>query len=239
MKIIKETVKAHEVFIYVAPHHERDVALPILYMLDGLEVEKIWDKIIEPLEEKVLKGEMKPFIAVGIYAKERQNEYTPWKQEGIAPRFVAFGGNAKEYLAFLTEELMPYIEENYRVDKENIGLMGYSLGGLFAIYTAFTEATFTKIASVSGSSWYPNLTQFVQTSQLANKEVKLYMSSGENEGAGKTNILKDAALCTHAIMKSLEEKVKSPEHFTTYFDQGGHHNYLVERYQRAIQWFCN
>lgn len=237
MKLTKETVYEHEMFIYETSHHEEP--LSTIYILDGLEVEKMWERIIQPLEEKLLKGEMKPFRAIGIYAKERQNEYTPWPVEGIAPRFVDFGGEAKDYLAFLKQQLMPYIEGKYNVDKENIGLMGYSLGGLFAIYVAFNETKFTKIASISGSSWYPNLVEYVEKGVLANSDLSLYMSSGENEGKGKTNILKNASICTREIMKSFEKKVKMPEHFTTYFDQGGHHHYLVERYQRALEWFCS
>lgn len=238
MQIIKEIACEHEMFIYVAPHHALDAPLPIIYVLDGLEVEKKWEAIMQPLEKKILKGEMKPFIAVGVYAKERQNEYTPWPVEGIAPKFMDFGGQAESYLLFLKQQLMPYIEEKYNVDKCHVGLMGYSLGGLFAMYAAFNEPSFTQIASISGSSWYPDLVEFVANSTLANANLKLYMSSGEDEGAGKTNILKDAGMCTKAIMKSFENKVKGPEYFTTYFDQGGHHNYLVARYQKAIEWFA-
>ena len=48
-------------------------------------------------------------------------------------------GGAPKFRNFLKEELFPYIDTTYRTEPNNRTINGYSLGGLFATYTLFTE----------------------------------------------------------------------------------------------------
>ncbi|WP_077035780.1 alpha/beta hydrolase [Pelomonas sp. KK5] len=45
------------------------------------------------------------------------------------------------FLAFLCEELHPFIATNYRVAPDSLGLFGHSYGGLFAAYAALQPST--------------------------------------------------------------------------------------------------
>jgi predicted alpha/beta superfamily hydrolase len=45
------------------------------------------------------------------------------------------------FLAFLTEELYPFVARNYRVEPDSLGLFGHSYGGLFATYAALQSST--------------------------------------------------------------------------------------------------
>jgi predicted alpha/beta superfamily hydrolase len=47
-------------------------------------------------------------------------------------------GGGPKLLAFLKDELIPYITKKYPSNGSNI-LWGHSLGGLFVLYTLFTE----------------------------------------------------------------------------------------------------
>ena len=47
------------------------------------------------------------------------------------------GGHAAEYLRFLTDELMPFVNERYPTDTADVAIRGASLGGLFALYALF------------------------------------------------------------------------------------------------------
>ncbi|MCZ7576920.1 MAG: alpha/beta hydrolase-fold protein [Dehalococcoidia bacterium] len=44
------------------------------------------------------------------------------------------GGGAPDFLRFISEELMPFVNANYPADADDCGLAGDSLGGLFALY---------------------------------------------------------------------------------------------------------
>ncbi len=54
-----------------------------------------------------------------------------------------------KFLAFLTEELHPLISETFRVDESQLGLHGYSYGGLFAAWVALQRTIFTRIGAGS------------------------------------------------------------------------------------------
>lgn len=45
------------------------------------------------------------------------------------------------FLAFLADELYPFMVENYRIDTDRLGLFGHSYGGLFATYAALQPST--------------------------------------------------------------------------------------------------
>ena len=45
------------------------------------------------------------------------------------------------FLAFLSQELHPFVAANYRVDPDSLGLFGHSYGGLFATYAALQPST--------------------------------------------------------------------------------------------------
>ncbi len=44
------------------------------------------------------------------------------------------GGGAQEFVQFLNKQVLPTIDREYNVDQERIGLIGFSMGGLFAAW---------------------------------------------------------------------------------------------------------
>jgi predicted alpha/beta superfamily hydrolase len=56
---------------------------------------------------------------------------------------------ADRYLRFLTEELHPLIAQRFRVDEQQLGLHGYSYGGLFAAWVAMQHTIFMRIGAGS------------------------------------------------------------------------------------------
>jgi uncharacterized protein len=56
---------------------------------------------------------------------------------------------ADRFLAFLTEELHPAIQGQFRVSDEDTGLHGYSYGGLFAAYAALSTDHFQLVGAGS------------------------------------------------------------------------------------------
>ena len=53
------------------------------------------------------------------------------------------------FLAFLTDELHPFIQQNYRIDPAYTGLFGHSYGGLFATYAALQPASIFRYFGAS------------------------------------------------------------------------------------------
>ncbi len=169
--ILRETIKSEqlgeerELFIYLPPGYDENNVerlYPCLYMHDGQnifaqagdsefgkwEVDITADDLIE-------KGEIIPLIIVGISnSPDRDYEYTPtYDQEEET------GGFADTYLNFLTQELMPTINETYNVSPypTDTAICGSSLGGLLSLYAIMRhEDLFKKAAILSPSIWWDN-----------------------------------------------------------------------------------
>jgi hypothetical protein len=88
---------------------------------------------------------------------------------------------SESYLQFFEEELVPYIESNYRTDSTNRMLVGHSDGGSFALYGLLHGGdTFNNIiASSPGSAalWMDAIDEFASNS--GETPVKLYISVGD------------------------------------------------------------
>lgn len=88
-------------------------------------------------------------IIVGIANTNRVRDLTPY----CTAQFNGSGG-ANNFLRFITEELVPYIEKNYKASSKKI-LSGASLGGVFSLYTLLKKPdSFDAYFAISPSVWY-------------------------------------------------------------------------------------
>ncbi|MCB0628266.1 MAG: alpha/beta hydrolase-fold protein [Saprospiraceae bacterium] len=70
-------------------------------------------------------------ILLGIPNIDREG-----RRQNLLP--TAYGGEADQFLLFLREEVLPYIEEHYRVSSQRV-LIGHSHAGVFTAYTLLTQ----------------------------------------------------------------------------------------------------
>jgi hypothetical protein len=86
---------------------------------------------------------------------------------------------AAAYFRFLTQELIPKIEAQYRIDPARRALSGHSLSGEFAIYALYLEDPahryFASIVSDEGSFWYrSDMVYSTQSSEATTLEQQLH-----------------------------------------------------------------
>jgi len=132
-----------------------DKVYPVVYLLDSQ-----WDfPLVTTLYgEQYYDGFVPPLIIVGVTwggdkpdaEKLRTRDYTPTHTESFP-----LSGGAEKYLSFMKDELIPFVEKNYRADKNDRTLMGCSLGGLFTMYALFTEPGLFQryVAASPAISW--------------------------------------------------------------------------------------
>lgn len=148
-------VPSRNVDIWLPPEYDADPErrYPVLYMQDGQSCflaeycpyHVPWD-IQSAMARAASGAEMEPAIIVGIWniGPLRYLEYRPARpflnlSEHARRRVLAgLGGwpHSDAYLAFITEELKPYIDTNYRTrpDRGHTAIMGSSMGGLISLY---------------------------------------------------------------------------------------------------------
>ncbi len=100
---------------------------------------------------------------------------------------VSRSGGAPKFLQFIREELIPYIEANYRVKRKDRALVGYSYGGLFTLYALFTNPEiFQRYYSGSADMEWDNQFIFKYEKKYVithmDLPVRLFMSFGSEEG---------------------------------------------------------
>jgi predicted alpha/beta superfamily hydrolase len=136
-----QTGRDYDIYVRLPDVYSKDTAAkyPALYVLDGQWDFKLMDSVVGGL---VYDKFMPPSIIVGItysgaapdYEGLRAMDYTP----ANVPQ-VRGSGDAKKFIAFLKNDLIPSVEKWYRIDSSRRVLMGSSYAGLFTLYALFSE----------------------------------------------------------------------------------------------------
>jgi predicted alpha/beta superfamily hydrolase len=142
---------------------------------------------------------------------------TPWHADRIVTRRDNFEGRADEHLAWIGEKILPLCPDGKRI------IAGYSLGGLFAIYSTYKCDYFSAVASGSASVWFPRFLDFVLENDLMCRPEAVYLSLGDMETKSK----KPQLQLTESIMRQINEhylslglrstfELNPGDHFTDY-----------------------
>ncbi|RLC31074.1 hypothetical protein DRH13_03540, partial [Candidatus Woesebacteria bacterium] len=91
-------------------------------------------------------------IVVGVPGIQGGYVPTPFEERGEEPAAADLS------VKFLREELIPFVEKNYRTNSFRI-LHGHSVGGLFTMYTLFNYPDLFT-AYIAGSPWFQNNDQY-------------------------------------------------------------------------------
>lgn len=120
------------VHISLPPNYDETHSYPMIVMTDG-----VWRLSDHPeLRPLMVNGTIEDIIMVSIGYPNGYDYQT------IRERDLVDAPDA--YLHFIVDNLVPYLEEIYSVDAENMTLTGHSLGGYWAYYALFHSDTIGK-----------------------------------------------------------------------------------------------
>ena len=183
---------------------------------------------------KLLQGqEYFSFPLLCINNLNWQKDMCPWDSPALIKNEKDFIGGADEYLFLLEKEIIPRAVEILGEEPTYYALAGYSLAGLFALYAGYRSPLFSRIASVSGSLWYPDFVSFAKEKKMLRTPEKLYFSLGTEEAKTK-----------HAVLSTIERKTRElVEHYQSSgycvnFEQnpGNHFCEVEQRIEKGIRW---
>lgn len=157
---------------------------------------------------------------------------TPWPMPALFKKEPPFEGGADEYLQTLTQQIAPAVLAKTG-DVAWLGVAGYSLGGLFALYSLYKTPMFTRVASVSGSLWYKDFREFALGSHLAGKLERAYLSIGDRESMAKNEYLKTALDATRDIAAHFESLGVGSKFE---LNPGNHYTDEISRTVKALMW---
>lgn len=158
---------------------------PVLYLLDAQ-----WDfpLVTAIYGQQFYDGFLPGLIIIGITWGGKTPNHDSLRARDLTPTNVAAlrqSGNAPKFLAFIKNELIPFVESQYRVTNDRT-LMGSSLGGLFTLYTLFTETNlFQRCVLTSPALKWDNEVIYTYEKNYAEKHtqlpVRLFMAVGDFE----------------------------------------------------------
>lgn len=161
------------------------------------------------------------------------DDLTPWPAVGVFKKAKPFGGKAAAFLDKLTNEVVPKTEQDLGIEGAERTLLGVSLSGLFAVWSAFNADTFANIISISGSLWYDGLVEWMKTQMPSPRLEKVCMLLGEKEKNAKDKRMATVEECTLAAANLIKEKTKAAVTFELV--EGTHFSPIMPRLERAFE----
>lgn len=184
-------------------------------------------------EDRETAEKLKPLLPqcslLAFPAQDWDRELTPWRVPGLRGKDPDFGGEAEAFL----EKLLAAVSEAEAALPEKPKtrlLMGYSLGGLFALWAGTRTDAFPLLASVSGSLWYDGWCEYLEGRPCLGKRV--YLSLGDKEPRARNPRMARVGECTErteALLRAsgLETALE--------WNPGGHFNEPEARMARAVR----
>lgn len=105
------------------------------------------------LLKEMTKG--KSWTLVAYEVEHWNQDFSPWAVPSVFGQ-EEFTGGAKETTDWLIDQCIPFVEGNLTTDCSARLIGGYSLAGLFSLFTFYESGEFNGVASCSGSLWYPD-----------------------------------------------------------------------------------
>ena len=149
--------------------------------------------------EAAQKLEQKDFNLLCIGNLNWNQDMSPWYCPPVSPKDTPCMGGAEEYLTLLLDDILPKCLKRVEGVPAHISIAGYSLAGLFALYALYHTDVFRRVASMSGSLWFPDFKEYVFSHEMKRKPEKLYLSLGDREARTGNRYLRAVQQNTESI----------------------------------------
>lgn len=182
-----------------------------------------------------------------------EENFSPWCAPRVFAKGSNFGNGAQKTLDVLINQVIPWAESDLTEPPAYRVLVGYSLAGLFSLWAGVSQPgisqqaargyqpdvvptpTFQRIGAVSGSFWFPGLSDYVDQ-QLEEGAVNLthaYLSLGDRE----TRTPNPQIMHVRENAELLASKLRDAGIASTFeLNRGNHFQNVEGRIQKALNW---
>lgn len=166
------------------------VKYPVIYLLDGSANEDFIHiaGIVQYYSFDWIQV-LQPSIVVGIANVDRRRDFTFPTRVAADKKNYPTTGQSKKFIAFIQEELQPYIAGHYKTSGQKT-LIGQSLGGLLATEILIEKPIlFDRYIIVSPSLWWDHgslLEKSLEKLKSLESITKIYIAVGKEGLTGTT-----------------------------------------------------
>lgn len=188
MKKIQKTIQGRRVALWTCEEKNAPLIILIAHHQLAGSVQKVCRKT----------NPDQPFHMLSFIDLNWDQDLSLWPHAPIVQKTDQFSGGADQFLEI--------VEESIEWSKTMIGkspytiVAGYSMGGLFALYTSYQSTLFDAIVCASGSVWYPDFYEYATTHSMKGQPRSIYLSLGKKETNTRNPYLQQTA----DIMEKLE-----------------------------------
>ena len=161
-------------------------------------VQPVDEHSIDMLKEEIAEIKKRTdtdFLLAAFTVTDWNKELSPWKAKAVFGN-DDFGNGAKDTLSKILE---------YCTDSEKTYYIGgYSLAGLFALWSAYNTNVFKGVAAVSPSMWFPGFDMFMKENEIECNNV--YLSLGNKEEKARNPVMAtvgDRIRSAEALLKDI------------------------------------
>jgi hypothetical protein len=175
-RVLYSKIMDYEYGVYVSlPRGYKDhpdKIYPTVYLVDG---EQYFVYTHEPCRSMLWGNMVKEHLSISV-------AYRPGT-ENFRGRDFRCTERAADFVKFFQEELIPFVEDNYRASKMDRTLFGHSLGGHFTLYMMLTAPETFENFIASAPAVSGEIMKYEEDFAATHKDfpVKLFLASGEND----------------------------------------------------------
>ncbi len=188
-----------------------------VFRKEGIGTPVVWIGL-ENLEEVTI-----PNPVIGVTISDWNRYLSPWKSQKVFAKGEDFGGEAQAFLTVLLDEIMPTVDT-----ADGCILCGYSLAGLFALWTTYQTSMFTACVCASGSLWFEGWLEYANTHQP--QSTYYYLSLGDKEKNTKNPRMRFVEDNTREMVRILAQKKETQMEM----NPGNHFTDVVKRCEKGI-----
>ena len=129
----------------------------------------------------------------------------------------------------ITLDIVPEVRSTSRKQKMILG--GYSLAGLFALWTAYQTDLFSGIVAASPSVWYPDWIEYAEANRA--KASAIYLSLGDREERTRNPMMR---VVGNNIRRQYDLLTVQGVLSTLVWNEGNHFRDADRRTAKAFSW---
>ena len=194
--------------------------------------------IIQPVDEHDQRGleeevawlsshSSATFTLVAFRISDWNMELSPWRAPAVFGR-EDFGEGASKTLCYVLDELVPKFKGN------RYCLGGYSLAGLFALWSSCQTDKFDGIVAASPSVWFPKWIEYATDNKPLTESI--YLSLGDKEEKTKNSVM---AQVGNIIRRQNELLTGQIEKTILEWNPGNHFVDSGKRTAKGFAWVMN
>jgi len=155
------------------------LSYPVVYLLYGDQVKGYFAETVHILDRLGESSEIPQMILVGVANTERYRDNLPLQRDGSP-------GGADKFLNFFTDELIPFVDDNYRTKDFRI-MVGPQAGAMFGVYSMMENPDVFNAFILNNPFWIGYTRDFIiqRTEAFFNKNKSfkkfLFISYGSSD----------------------------------------------------------